>query len=234
MKFKTAEEAVAWVKGNLVETEGGEFAIKESVDLTAALEKKSSDYSTNTAEKEKFKIRAQSAESKVKELETSLAGVQTELEGLKTLKTGDYEEKLQKLNKEKSELATKLNTAESSLREFQAKIDEIPKLQGQLETIKAENDKSKILAEVRRAAVAKKVPQSVIDSDFERLVVCDFEIDETGKVWAKGDTPKSVENYIVEKQKERPHWQLPSTGANAEPGKPNTTTPVSVGGLFET
>jgi chromosome segregation ATPase len=237
MKFKSVEDAVTWIKDNLnlIKLEGSEeFSIKETVDAENALSKKVTDFDKEITEKKKLKERAHTAETKLKEAEAALESVNTELAGLKDIKGGGAEETLQKLNKEKADLVTKINALEVEKRDLQKQVEELPTLKTQIENFKEQNNRSKILETLRKTAAEKKVPQHIIDQDFERLVVPDFTIDENGQIWTKDPTPKSVENYIAEKQKERPHWQPPSQGANAQPGKTNTTAPVNIAGLFST
>ncbi len=89
----------------------------------------------------------------------------------------------------------------------------IPDLEKQIEGYKAASNRARIWEAVKKAAVARKVPQHIIDdSDIERVVVDDFIIDEAGNIFSKGDSPQSVDNYIAAKQKEKPHWMPASHG----------------------
>ena len=72
---------------------------------------------------------------------------------------------------------------------------------------------SRTLEAVKKAAIQRKVPQNIIDDPifFERVVVDEFTIDDMGNIFTKGDYPKTVDNFIVAMQKDRPHWMpLPS------------------------
>jgi hypothetical protein len=232
-KFKTIDELLGWVKENTVTFDDGGISIKEMVDLDASFEKKSADYGLGIKENIKFKKRAQEAEAELQKLQGQLASVNNELESLKSLDLGKEKEALQKLNKEKSDLVTKLNSVESINRELQKKAEVIPALEKQVSDYKVQSNRTKILDAVRKSAIALKVPNYVIDNDFDRLVVPDFDIDESGNILSKGDVPQSVENYIVARQKTSPHWQPESSGSGASPpGGAKTAAPLSVGQLF--
>jgi hypothetical protein len=156
-----------------------------------------------------------------------LDSVNNELAGLKEVHTGGEKEALQKLNKEKSELLAKHNTAESKIRDLEKQISEIPELQKRIESYKEASNRSRILEAVKKAAVQRKVPQHIMDDDyFERVVVEDFTVDEAGNIFSKGDSPQSVDNYIAAKQKDKPHWMPVSQGGSGG----EQMRPISEGG----
>jgi len=45
-------------------------------------------------------------------------------------------------------------------------------------------------------------------------------IDEAGNILTKSETPQSVDNYIIAKQKEKPHWTAPTVPAGGESMRP--------------
>ena len=144
--------------------------------------------------------------------------VNNELAGLKAVQTGGEKEELQKLNKEKSEWIAKCNASESKVKDLEKQVLVIQDLERQVESYKEASNRAIILEAVRKAAIQRNVPSHIVDdSDFERIVVDDFIIDENGNIFTKGSSPKSVDNYIVAKQKEKIHWTKPTTVVGNEP-----------------
>jgi len=221
--FKTVEELIAYFsdEANIATLDSGEFTLKDWFDLSNSEGKYKKNYDLALKDKRTLQSQKGELEKQVAELTEQLDSTNSELAGLKEVHQSGDKEAIQKLNKEKSELIAKVNASESKLRDVEKQIAQIPELEKQIDGYKTASNRSRILDAVRKAAVLRKVPQHIIeDTDFERIVVDDFIIDETGHIFTKGESPQSVDNYIAAKQKEKPHWTPPSQGgAGAEQGK---------------
>jgi len=216
--FKSVEELVDWVNKNIETLDNGEVTIKDWVELGNFAEKYKRDHDLALKDKEALKKQKAELTKQNAELKEQLESLNNELSGLKEVHTSGDKEALQKLIKEKSELLTQKNVVEAKMRDLEKQVSTIPDLEKQIEEHKAASNRSRILEAVKKAAVTRKVPQHIIDDDyFERVVVEDFTIDETGNIFSKGDSPQSVDNYIAAQQKEKPHWTAATVGAGAEP-----------------
>jgi len=228
--FKTFDELMEFVSNheNIETLESGEVMIKGWNDDAKALEKFKKDHGSATNERKTLRGENEKLTKRVAELSEQLDSVNNELAGLKEVHSGGDKDALQKLIKEKSELLTKHNVAESKLRDLEKQVSIIPELEKQVEGYKAANNRSRILDAVKKAAVIRKVPQNIIDDpDFEKVVVDDFLIDDVGNIFTKGDEPQSVDNYIAGKQKDRTHWMPVSLGGSGN----DPIRPVSGGGM---
>ena len=213
--FKTVEELVDWVSKNFTTLDTGEVTITDWIELDKLAEKYKRDHGLSLKDKETLKNQKAELTKKVSELTEQLESVSNELSGLKEVHTSGDKEALQKLIKEKSELLTQKNAIESKMRDLEKQVLTIPDLEKQIDGYKAASNKARILESVKKAAVQRKVPQSIIDDDyFERVVVEDFTIDESGNIFSKGDNPQSVDNYIAARQRDKPHWMPPSQGGS--------------------
>jgi chromosome segregation ATPase len=215
--FKTIEEIIEYIsdKENIATLESGEITLKEWVELGKSTEKYKKDHEQVVTDRKALRGKNDELTKKVAELTEQLNSVSNELMGLKEVHTGSDKDALQKLNKANSELIGKLNAAESKNCDYEKQVSRIPELEKQVESYKAASNRSRILEAVRKVAAQRKVPQQFIDdSDFERLVVEDFIIDEQGNIFSKGDSPQSVDNYIASKQKEKHHWMPTSQGGS--------------------
>jgi len=213
--FKTIEEIIEFIKdnANIEKLDSGEITLKEWIEDHKSLEKYKKDYGAATKDKESLRKQKAEFDKTVSELKEQLDSVNAELAGLKEVHTGGDKEALQKLNKEKSELLTQKNTLEAKIRDYEKRDSVIPDLEKQIEGYKAASNRARIWEAMKKAAIARKVPQHIVDdSDTERIVVDDFIIDEAGNIFSKGDSPQSVDNYIAAKQKEKPHWMPTSHG----------------------
>jgi chromosome segregation ATPase len=162
----------------------------------------------------------------VAELKGQLNSANNELAGLKEVHSGGDKDAVQKVIKEKSDLQTKFNTIEAEHRDMKTRI---PELEKQVESYKEASNRSRILDAARKAAVQRKVPQNIIDDpDFETIVVNAFTVDDMGNIYTKGDTPQTVDNYIVAKQKDRTHWMPLSQGGTGN----DPIQPISGGGML--
>jgi len=224
-KFKSIDELLEFVKDteNIETFESGEVTLKDWIDLGTSAEKYKKDHKLALDDKRKLQGKIEEGTKKTAELTEQLDSANNELAGLKELLGGDGKEALQKLNKEKSDLLGKYNTAEAKIRDLEKQVTQIPELEKQVEGYKTASNRSQILDAVKKAAAQRKVPQHIIDDPhFARVVTEDFAIDETGNIFTKGDSPQSVDNYIAEQQKDKPHWMPTSQGgAIGESLKPN-------------
>ena len=225
--FKTIEEIIEFVsdKENIETRDTGELTLKEWSEESRALEKYKKDYGQATNERKAWRGQKEELSKKVTELTEQLNSVNNELSGLKEVQTGGDKDALQKLIKEKSELLTKNNAVEAENRDLKTLI---PELEKKVESYKAASNRSRILDAVKKAAIARKVPQNIIDDPdfFEKVVVNEFIVDDMGNIFTKGDDPQSVDNYIVAKQKDRAHWMPTSQGGTGN----DPMRPVSGGG----
>ena len=218
--FKTVEELIEFVsdQANIKTLDSGEVTLKDWIEIGSALEKLKKDNKTSLEEKLKLKNQREALDKQIAELTEQLETTKTELAGLQDIHKGNDKEALQKLNKQLSETTRELNTAVAQKRELEKQVAEVPELKKQIETFQMASNRSRIVAEARKAAGQLKVPQHIIDDpDFERIVADDFTIDESGGIFSKGDSPQSVENYIAARQKEKPHWNPTSRGADIDP-----------------
>ena len=229
--FKTLEELLEFVSNheNIETLESGELTIKDWYEETKALEKVKKDNGLVTTDRKALRSKNEELSKKIAELTEQLDFVNNELAGLKEVHSGGDKDALQKLIKEKSELLTKHNVAESKIRDLEKQVAAIPELEKQVEGYKVANNRSRILDAVKKAAVIRKVPQNIIDdTDFEKVVVDDFLIDDMGNIFTKGDDPQTVDNYIAAKQKDRTHWMPVSQGGTGnDPIRPASGGMVS-------
>jgi uncharacterized phage infection (PIP) family protein YhgE len=211
--FKTIEEIIEFVsdKENIETLENGELTLKAWSDESKAFEKSKKDYGQATNERKTLRGKNEELTKKVTELTEQLNSVNNELSGLKEVQTGGDKDALQKLIKEKSELLTKNNAVEAENRDLKTLI---PELEKKVESYKAASNRSRILEEKKKAAIARKVPQNIIDDPdfFEKVVVDEFIVDDMGNIFTKGDSPLGVNEYIAAKQRDRPHWKQDGSG----------------------
>jgi len=211
--FKTFEELMDYVsnKENLEILESGEVLLKDWSEDAKALEKLKKDHGSATNEKKSLKSKNEELTTQNTELTNQLQSIKSELAGLKEVHKSGDKDAVQKLIQEKSELATKNSSLETENRDLKALI---PDLEQKVESYKAASNRSRILEAVKKAAVARKVPQNIIDDPifFEKVVVDEFAIDDVGNIFTKGDDPQTVDSYIAAKQKDRTHWMPQSQG----------------------
>jgi ribosome-binding ATPase YchF (GTP1/OBG family) len=227
--FKSLEELIEFVgnQENIETLESGEVILKEWNEDAKALEKFKKEHGAATTDQKALRSQKDELAKKVTELTEQLDSVNNELTGLKEVHSGSDKEALQKLIKEKSDLLTKQNVAESKIRDLEKQVSLIPDLEKQVESYKAASNRSRIFDAVKKAAVARKVPQNIIDDpDFEEIAVNAFIIDDMGNIFTKGDSPQSVDSYILAKQKDRPHWMPVSQGGSGS----DPIRPMSGGG----
>ena len=220
--FKTIEELLEYVsdKENIETLENGEVTLKDWIEDSKTLEKVKKDHGQATNERKTLRGKNEELTKSVTELTEKLNSINNELAGLKEVHNSGDKDALQKLIKEKSELLTKNNAVEAENRDLKALI---PDLEKKVESYKAASNRSRILEAVKKAAVARKVPQNIIDDPdfFEKVVVDEFVVDDVGNIFTKGDDQQSVDNYIVAKQKDRPHWMPTSQGGTGnDPMRP--------------
>ena len=223
--FKTIEEFMEYVSDqeNIETLDNGEMTLKDWMEDSKALEKFKKDHGQATNERKALRGKNEELTKQVTELKEQLNSASNELTGLKEVHSGGDKDAVQKLIKEKSELQTKLNAIEVEHRDMKTRI---PELEKQVESYKAASNRSRILDAVKKAAVARKIPQNIIDDPiyFEKVVVDEFFIDEMGNIFTKGDTPQTVDSYLVAMQKERPHWMpLSQGGTGNDPVRPNNS-----------
>jgi chromosome segregation ATPase len=215
MKFKTKEELTKWLADNISTDEGGEFYLKPLDEVETNYEAAKRGNAATIKDSKKFEERAKKAETDLQTFKADLERVNTELTGLKAITGGDAQKALQDLNKEKSDLTMKLNAILAENNDLQKKVAGISELEQRANELQGTINRNKILSEMRTAAGKLKIPNTVIDTDLE-LYVDRFDIDDTGKVFSKGDVPKTVDNALAEFQKARPHWIEPSQGTGAK------------------
>jgi hypothetical protein len=228
--FKTIEEIIEYVsdKENIETLESGEMTLKEWIEDHRALEKSKKDFGLVASDQKSLRSQKDELSKKIAELTEQLDSASTELTGLTEVQSGGEKDALQKLIKEKSDLLTKHNVAESKIRDLEKQILQIPELEKLVEGYKAASNRSRILEAAKKAAVVRKVPQNIIDDpDFETIVVNAFNIDDMGNIFTKGDEPQSMDNYIAVKQKDRPHWMPVSQGGSGN----DPIRPASSGGM---
>ena len=225
--FKTFDELMEYVSNheNIETLDSGEVMIKDWNDDAKALEKFKKDHGLATTDRKALRGKNEELTKKVAELSEQLDSVNNELAGLKEVHSGGDKDAVQKLIKEKSELLTKHNVAESKLRDLEKQVSMIPELEKQVEGYKVANNRSRILEAVKKAAVLRKVPQNIIDDSlfFEKVVVDEFTIDDAGNIFTIGDSPQTVDNFIVAMQKDRPHWMpISQGGTGSDPIRPTS------------
>ena len=184
--FQTVGELIEFVKDNenVVTLENGEVTLKDWIELGNSVEKHHKNYSIAVEEKKKSNSQKKELEQKIAEMTEQLDTVNNELAGLKAVQAGGEKEELQKLNKEKSEWIAKYNTSESKIKDLEKQVLLIQDLERQVESYKEASNRAIILEAVRKAAILRKVPSHIVDdSDFERIVVDDFIIDENGNIF---------------------------------------------------
>jgi len=229
--FKTIEELIEFVSNqdNIEKLENDEITLKDWHDDVKALEKSKKDHGQSTTVQKTLRGQKEELTKKVDELTKQLDSANNELAGLKEVHTGGDKDSLQKLIKEKSELLTKHNAVEAENRDLRKQVATIPDLEKQIDAYKEASNRSRILEAAKKAAVARKVPQNIIDDpDFETIVVSAFNIYDMGNIFTKGDSPQSVDNYIAAKQKDRPHWMPISQGGSGN----DPMRPMSEGGTI--
>jgi len=117
-------------------------------------------------------------------------------------------EMLQKLNAEV--VAVKAENVR-----LKKQVATIPDLKKKIE----EWNSSRITDAAKKAAACCRVPQNIIDDpDFESIVISDLDVDDIGNVFVKGDYLRSAHEYIVAKQRVRPHWQPRSNSDSSNNG----------------
>jgi len=216
-KFKTKEELTKWCQENIANTDDGEFVLKPLEEAEEQHEAARRGNASIISDSKKFKERATKSEAEVEKLKTDIEKITTELNGLKSITGGDAQKTLQELNQKNSELTLKMNSLLAENNDLQKKTALISDLEQKTANLQGTINRNKILSEMRTVAAKIKVPQSVIDNDLE-LYVDQFDVDESGKIFSKGDVPKTVENCMADFQKSRPHWMPTSEGAGASPG----------------
>jgi len=228
--FKSVEDFIEYLRdsANIETLDNGEVTLKDWIELGNSAEKYKKDHQLALKDKRSLQSKIEEGTKKVTELTAQLDLVNDELTSLKESQGGNDKEALQKAIKEKSEAIVQRNALETKVKELEKSQALIPELEKKVADYQAAQNRSIILEAVRKAAVARKVPQHIVDdSDFARIVVDDFTIDEAGNILSKAETPQSVDNYILAKQKEKPHWSAPTVNAGGEPMKS-----ISEGGMI--
>jgi uncharacterized protein (DUF3084 family) len=217
--FKTVEDIIEYLKDsdNIETLDTGEVTLKDWVELGNSLEKSKRDHKFAQNDTKTFRKKQEEADNKVAELTEQLDLVNSELTSLKESQGGNDKEALQNAIKEKSEAIVQRNKLETKVKELEKSQSRIPELEKEVADYKAATNRSIILEAVKKAAVKCKVPQHIIDdSDFSRIVVDDFAIDETGNILTTDESQLTVENYITARQKEKPHWSASTVPAGNE------------------
>ena len=208
---------------NIETLESGEVILKEWNEDAKALEKIKKDHGSAVNERKSLRGKNEELTKQVAEFKEKLDSANNELAGLKEVHSGGDKDAVQKVNKEKSELQTRFNAIELEHREMKTRI---PELEKQVESYKAASNRSRILEAAKKAAVAYKVPQNIIDDpDFDIIIADAFTIDDLGNIFTKGDDQLTVDSYIASKQKDRPHWMPISQGGTGnDPIRPSNSS----------
>jgi hypothetical protein len=204
--FKTLAELMGYISQpeNIEVLANGEVVIRGWNEDAQALAKLKKDQSEATSDRKLLQDKIEEFTTKVMELTEQLNSTRDELAGLKEINCGDDKVMLQRLNASIIALKTKNAVLEKQ-------VATIPDLQRKVD----EWNSARILEAAKKVAAQYKVPQNIIDDpDFETIVLSDLDIDDMGNVFAKGDYLQSVHDYIVAKQKVRPHWK-PNTGGDS-------------------
>ena len=214
--FKTVEDSIEYLKDNIETLDDGEVTFKDWFELGNLVEKYKKDYGLATKDKQSLRKKQEEADKKVAELTEQLELANDELTSLKESQGGNDKEALQKAIKEKSEAIVQRNALETKVKELEKNQSRIPELEKQVADFQTAQNRSIILEAVKKAMAKCKVPQSIIDDpDITRNVVA-FAIDETGNILTTGENQQTVENHIIAKQKEKPHWSAVTVTAGGE------------------
>ena len=228
--FKTVEDIIEYLKDsdNIETLDNGEVTLKDWVELGNSLEKSKRDHKFSQNDTKTWRKKQEEADKKVAELTEQLDLVNNELTSLKESQSGTDKEALQKAIKEKSEAVIQRNALEAKVKELEKNQTRIPELEKQVADFQTAQNRSIILEAVKKAMAKCKVPQSIIDDpDITRSVVDAFAIDETGNILTTGENQQTVENHIIAKQKEKPHWSATTVPAGGE-----TLKGISEGGTM--
>jgi len=218
--FKTVEDLVDWIRDNEnIETlDTGEVTLKDWIELGNSAEKYKKDYGFATKDKLSLRKKLEEAEKRNAEVSEQFDLVNNELISLKESQSGDAQKALQEMSRKLSEKTVECNQYQTQFKEYEKKQSRIPELEKQIADYQSAQNRLTILEAVKKAAVKCKVPQHIIDdSDFARIVVDDFIIDETGNIFTKGENQQTVDNYVIAKQKEKPHWSAVTVAVGGEP-----------------
>jgi len=202
--FKSIEEIIAFVSDheNIETLDNGEVTLKDWNEDAKALKKYWKQHGQTTNDKKERDNQMEELSQRVGKLTEQLDSAYDELAGLKAIHSGDDKEMLQRLN-------TDLVAIKAKNVLLERQVATIPDLKRKVDEWNA----ARILEAVKKAAVARKVPQNIIDDPifFEKAIVDEFTIDDLGNIFTKGDYPQTVDNFIIAMQRDRPHWQpLPS------------------------
>jgi hypothetical protein len=209
--FKTIEDLVGFVNNpeNIETLNNGEITLKDWSEDFRALKKYWKEREQTASDRKAWESQREEFSRRTAEIQERLDSSLDELTRIKEIHSGDDKEVNLRLNAD-------LTTAKSKILLLEKENAKIPGLQKKVDEWNA----SRILEAVKRAAVARKVPQYVIDDPifFEQVVVDDFTIDDMGNIYTKGDSPLTVDAYIATKQKDRPHWMpRPQVGDSVRP-----------------
>ena len=221
--FKTFEELMDYVsnKENLEFLESGEVLLKEWNEDAKVLRQYQKRYGQATSDQKARDSQKEELSQRVAEMAEKLDAAYNELAGLKAINCGDEKETLQRLNAE-------VVAIKAENRRLEKQVATIPDLQRKID----EWNSSRIADVAKKAAVCCRVPQNIIDDpDFETVVVSDLDIDDIGNVFVKADYLQGVHEYIVAKQRVRPHWQPRSNNDSSDNGRiPDDQ--VAIAGLY--
>jgi hypothetical protein len=208
--FRTTEELVDFVNNpeNIETLNTGEITLKDWSEDFRALQKYWKEREQTASDRKAWESQREESSRRVAEMQERLDSSLDELTRLKEIHCGDDKEVNLRLNAD-------LTAARAKILLMEKQNARIPGLQKKVDEWNA----SRILEAVKRAAVARKVPQYIIDDPifFEQVVVDDFIIDDDGNIYTKGDSPLTADAYIATKQKDRPHWMpRPQEGTGNE------------------
>ena len=222
-RFKTFEELMDYVsnKENLEFLESGEVLLKEWNEDAKVLRQYQKRYGLATSDQKVRDSQTEALSQRVAEMAGKLDAAYNELAGIKAINYGDDKEMLQRLNAE-------IVAVKAENRRLEKQVATIPDLQKKID----EWNCSRILEAAKKAAACYRVPQNIIDDpDFESIVVSDLDIDDIGNVFVKEDYLRNAHDYIVAKQRVRPHWQPKSKDSFDDNGR-IPADQVAIAGLY--
>lgn len=163
----------------------------------------------NATDSQKQRRRAQDAEASLRELKTSLAAKEAELDEILKLNPQETQKQLQEIAREKAALVAKLKL----------ESDQLAPLQERLANYEKNERNAKIASALRDAAKTLGVRPEAL-RDVERLASA-FSVDPNDET-IRDSQGRDVATVVAEELKASPHW-LPtsqgggSTGSNAIP-----------------
>jgi hypothetical protein len=197
--FRTLEELVEFVSNpENIETLGnGEITLKDWNEDSKALRKYWKEHGQTADDKKAWESQKAELTQRVTVLTEQLDSANLELVGLKEIQSSGEMEVFRKLNAE-------IIAVRAANKLLEKQVATIPDLRRKIDAWNS----SRIVEAAKKAAAHYNVPQNIInDPDFEWIVTNDLAIDDMGNVYVKGAYLQNEYEYIVAKQKDRPHWQ---------------------------